>query len=168
MESKTSKERWIYATAGLYHVSVEDIRAILDQCKEFYGNKLDFEQQKNYVRAILDKTSPLPYFQFNGEDYMEDPRIWSSKGIPDWFIHFYDLGNCVVHGGKDSFNPLGDPVHIEGYIGFVGTMKRPCREGDYVINTVTFGIMSVPKSVFEQYYKKNEIRLYRYCRNQLW
>lgn len=66
MESKTSKERWIYATAELYGVSVEDIHAILDQCKEFYGNKLDFEQQKNYVRGVLDKVAPMKYFQFTG------------------------------------------------------------------------------------------------------
>lgn len=46
MESKTSKARWIYSTAELYGVSVKNIHAILDQCKEFYGNKLDFEQQK--------------------------------------------------------------------------------------------------------------------------
>ena len=66
MESKTSKERWIYIIAELYGVSVGDIQFMLNKCKATYGNRLDFEQLKKYVRAVLDEISPIRYFQFTG------------------------------------------------------------------------------------------------------
>lgn len=93
MESKTSKERWIYATAELYGVSVKNIHAILGQCKEFYGNKLDFEQQKNYVRGVLDKVAPMKYFQFIGKAFVDwapkhSPNLPWMDYIPNWFRFF--------------------------------------------------------------------------------
>lgn len=71
MESKTSKERWIYTIAELYGVSVGDIQFMLNKCITMYGNRLDFEYLKKYVRAILRKIVPIRYFQFTGKVFKD-------------------------------------------------------------------------------------------------
>ena len=170
MESKTSKERWIYATAELYGVSVEDIHAILDQCKEFYGNKLDFEQQKKYVRGVLDKVAPMKYFQFTGHageaGFREKPNggykhdyEWDEY-IPQWFrgycYTFNEDGRRSCHIATSLSN------EEDGTIVFADPEKGTANKGDYIIRAYGVGIVAVPKAIFESTYQKDEDRLYQY------
>ncbi len=169
MESKTSKEKWIYATAELYGVSVENIRAVLDQCKEFYGNKLDFEQQKDYVRAILDKISPLKYFQFTGKAFIDRPPKYSPNlpwmdYIPNWFRFFYETNrDCCVRKpegwvfGKDE---NGNLIYDDQEIIVFQPLKVSIGKGDYIVNAGKHGIVPVAKDFFESVYQKDELILY--------
>lgn len=168
MESKTSMTRWIYSTAELYGVSVKNIHAILDQCKEFYGNKLDFEQQKNYVRGVLDKVAPMKYFQFTGRVFKDRWRnVIYLPEIPVWFQHYNtNLDKCTISESRSVYDDFGECVHVRGYIYFKHSRKRTCIEDDYMVDVGAFGIMSVPKRVFEDCYKKDEIALYEYCLDQ--
>lgn len=171
MESKTSKEKWIYATTELYGVSVENIRAILDQCKEFYGNKLDFGQQKDYVRAILDKISPLKYFQFTGKAFINwppkhSPNLPWMDYIPNWFRFFYETNrDCYVEKpegwvlGRDE---NGNLIYDDQEAIIFKYLNIPILKGDYIVSVGNYGIMPVPKDIFESCYQKNEVRLHNW------
>lgn len=64
------------------------------------------------------------------------------------------------------YDDFGECVHVRGYIYFKNSRKRTCIEDDYMVDIRPFGIMSVPKSVFEDCYEKDEIALYKYCQDQ--
>lgn len=169
MESKTSKERWIYATAELYGVSVKNIHAILDQCKEFYGNKLDFEQQKIYVRGVLDKVAPMKYFQFTGKAFVDwspkhSPNLPWMDYIPNWFRFFYETDrDCYVKKaegwvlGKDE---NGNLIYDNQEIIVFKFLKISVGKGDYIVNAGKHGIVPVAKDFFESVYQKDESILY--------
>lgn len=171
MESKTSKERWIYTIAELYGVSVKNIHAILDQCKEFYGNKLDFEQQKNYVRGVLDKVAPMKYFQFTGKAFIDwspkySPNLLWMDYIPNWFRFFYETNrDCYVRNpegwvlGKDE---NGNLIYDDQEIIVFQLLKVSIGKGDYIVNAGKHGIVPVAKGFFESVYQKDESRLYNY------
>ena len=173
MESKTSMSRWIYATAELYGVSVKNIQDILDQCKEFYGNKLDFEQQKDYVRAILDKTSPLKYFQFTGKAFIDRPPKYSPNlpwmdYIPNWFRIFYETNrDCYVkkpEGWVLGRDENGNLIYDNQEIIVFKFLKRSIGKGDYIVNAGKYGIVPVAKDFFELVYQKDEARLHNWLR----
>lgn len=170
MESKTSKEKWIYATAELYGVPVEEIRFILNKCKVIYGNRLDIDCQKNYVRAVLNKTSPIKYFQFTGHageagfiknangGYKHDYE-WDEY-IPQWFR---DYCYTVNEEGRRSCCIMTTPFNEEdGIVVFADSEKETATKGDYIIATYGMGIATVPKAIFESTYQKDEDRLYQY------
>ncbi len=167
MESKTSKERWIYTIAELYGVSVGDIQFMLNKCITMYGNRLDFEHLKKYVRAILRKIVPIRYFQFTGKVFKDGWRNIYLPEIPIWFQHYNtNLDKCVISESRSVYDDFGECVHVRGYIYFKNSRKRTCIEDDYMVDIRPFGIMSVPKSVFEDCYEKDEIALYKYCQDQ--
>lgn len=167
MESKTLMSSWIYSTAELYGVSVKNIQAVLDHCKEFYGNKLDFKQQKDYVRATLDKVCPMKYFQFTGEVYTEEDWL---EYIPKWFKEYYETSPyCIVWERGDRQVAEGETVlveypEIEFIDDFFQTRSTKAHVGDYVIYIDRVGIKPVPIDIFELTYKKDEESLYEYLK----
>ena len=170
MESKTSKEKWIYATAELYGVPVEEIRFILNKCKVIYGNRLDIDCQKNYVRAVLNKTSPIKYFQFTGHageaGFREKPNggykydyRWDEY-IPQWFRDYCYTSNEDRRRSCYIMTSLSNEE--DGTIVFADPEKGAADKGDYIIRTYGVGIVAVPKAIFESTYQKDEDRLYQY------
>lgn len=170
MESKTSKERWIYTIAELYGVSVGDIQFMLNKCKATYGNRLDFEQLKKYVRAVLDEISPIRYFQFTGHAG-EAGFIKNANGgykydyewdeyIPQWFRDYCYTSNEDRRRSCYTMTSLSNEE--DGTIVFADPEKGAADKGDYIIKTYGVGIVAVPKAIFESTYQKDEDRLYQY------
>lgn len=170
MESKTLMSSWIYSTAELYGVTVAHIRFIMNKCITIYGNRLDSEYLKKYVRAVLNKVSPIRYFQFTGHageagfikkangGYKYDYE-WDEY-IPQWFRDYCYTFN---EDGRRSCHIMTSLSNEEdGTIVFADPEKGTADKGDYIISTYGVGIVAVPKAIFESTYQKDEDRLYQY------
>ena len=173
MESKTSKARWIYTTAELYGVSVGNIRFILNRCKTIYGNRLDFEKQKDYVRGSLNKIAPMKYFQFTGKIYAGgalDDSDWLEY-IPNWFREYYETSPyCMFHEPGDMYIAEDESVQVEYPViefinDFFQTRSTKVHAGDYVVCIDGIEVKPVPKNIFELTYKKDEEGLYQYLKH---
>lgn len=148
--------------AKLHKISTEEVDSYVDQCHKKYGNLLTLDQQRNYIRAVIEADHPFQYFQFTGRlfRFRRSKLFWLST-IPKWFRKFYRDEKCEIyeHIRTSKINQLS-------YIGFLFSTKRGCDKDDYIINIDTYGIMAIPKEVFEKYYNKDEIKLYKYCEIQ--
>lgn len=153
--------------AKLHKISTEEVDSYVDQCHKKYGNLLTSEQQRNYIRAAIEADHPFQYFQFTGKVFKDGRRNIYLPEIPIWFQHYNtNLDKCVISESRIVYDDFGECVHVRGYIYFKNSRKRTCIEDDYMVDIRPFGIMSVPKSVFENCYEKDEIALYKYCQDQ--
>lgn len=171
MEPKTSMSKWIYSTAELYGVSVEQIRFILNKCKAIYGNKLSIDYQKNYVRAVLNEISSIHYFQFTGKLFTDCVPKYSRNlpwmdYVPKWFRFFYETSRaCYLNEpegwvlGKDE---NGNLIYDDQESIVFKDLNMPIFKGDYIVNIGNYGIVPVPKDIFESGYQKNEVRLHNW------
>lgn len=110
----------------------------------------------------------MKYFQFTGRVFKDRWRnVIYLPEIPVWFQHYNtNLDKCTISESRSVYDDFGECVHVRGYIYFKHSRKRTCIEDDYMVDVGAFGIMSVPKRVFEDCYKKDEIALYEYCLDQ--
>lgn len=145
--------------ACLHKISPEEVDSYVDQCHKKYGNLLTPGQQKNYIRAAIEADHPFQYFQFTGRvfRFRWSDLFWLPT-IPKWFRKFYNEDKCKIH--EYIHNQKRSRI---GYIRFLFSAKRDCGVGDYIVNIDTYGIMAIPKDIFEEYYNKDEIELYKYC-----
>mgnify|MGYP000902921121 CR=1 FL=1 len=148
--------------AKLHKISTEEVDSYVDQCHKKYGNILTLDQQRNYIRAVIEADHSFQYFQFTGRVFrFRRSNLFWLPDVPKWFRKFYSKNGCKIH----------EYIHNQkrtqmGYISFSPSTKRDCDKDDYIVNIDTYGIMTIPKEIFEKYYNKNEIALYKYCEIQ--
>lgn len=148
--------------ANLHKISTKEVDSYVDQCHKKYGNLLTSEQQRNYIRAAIEADHPFQYFQFTGRVFrFRRNNLFWLPDVPRWFRKFYRDGKCEIyeHIHTSNMNQLD-------YIYFLFSEKKGCDKDDYIVNIDTYGIMAIPKEVFEKYYNKDEIKLYKYCEIQ--
>lgn len=159
---QTEELLWKEAIANLHKISTEEVDSYVDQCHKKYGNLLTSEQQRNYIRAAIEADHPFQYFQFTGRVFrFRRNNLFWLPDVPRWFRKFYRDGKCEIyeHIHTSNMNQLD-------YIYFLFSEKKGCDKDDYIVNIDTYGIMAIPKEVFEKYYNKDEIKLYKYCEIQ--
>ena len=145
--------------ATLYKISVEEVDSYVDQCHKKYGNLLNSDQQRNYIRAAIEKNHPFQYFKFTGRVFrFKWTNLFWLSNIPKWFRRFYRNGKCEIY----EYIRTSKRTQL-GCIRFLFSVKKDCDKGGYMVNIDPYGIMAVPKDIFEEYYNKNEIALYTYC-----
>ena len=145
--------------ATLHKISIEEVDLYVDHCHRKYGNILTPEQQRNYIRASVEVDHPFQYFQFTGRVFrFRRSNLFWLPSIPKWFRKFYRDEKCEIHEHIRT-----SKMSQLGYISFLFSAKQDCDKYDYIVNIDTYGIMAIPKEVFEKYYNKNEIGLYTYC-----
>ena len=148
--------------AHLHKISTEEVDSYVDQCHKKYGNLLTSEQQRNYIRAAIEADHPFQYFQFTGRVFrFRRSNLFWLPNVPKWFRKFYNEDKCRIH--EYIHNQKRTQI---GYISFLFSTKMDCDKDDYIVNIDTYGIMAIPKEVFEKYYNKDEIKLYKYCEIQ--
>lgn len=145
--------------AKLHKISTEEVDSYVDQCHKKYGNLLTLDQQRNYIRAVIEADHPFQYFQFTGRvfRFRRSNLFWLST-IPKWFRKFYNEDKCKIY--EYIYNQKRTQM---GYISFSPSTKKDCNKDDYIVNIDPCGIMAIPKELFEKCYNKNEIALYTYC-----
>lgn len=135
-----TKEIWIYCTAELHGMSVEQVKGLLDTCENKYGNMLTPKQKLLYVRRIAERDFPWKCFQFSGE-------VWNEYGewlpyVPNWFKH------CVSHNPDIRIfeNIYGDcnELVVGGKIILATRGKDDVQIGDYVMDFCRKGLYAVP------------------------
>ena len=127
--------------ACLHKISTEEVNSYAERCYKKYGNILTSDQQRNYIRAALEKDHPFQYFQFTGRifRFRWSDLFWLPT-VPKWFRKFYNEDKCeikeYIHNQKRS---------QIGYIRFLFSAKRDCDKDDYIVNIDTLGIAIIPK-----------------------
>lgn len=145
--------------AHLHKISTEEVDSYVDQCHKKYGNLLTLDQQRNYIRAVIEADHPFQYFQFTGRVFrFRRSNLFWLPDVPRWFRKFYRDGKCEIyeHIHTSNMNQLD-------YIYFLFSEKKGCDKDDYIVNIDPCGIMAIPRELFEKCYNKNEIALYEYC-----
>ncbi len=145
--------------ANLHKISTEEVDSYVNQCHKRYGNLLTSDQQRNYIRAVIEADHPFQYFQFTGRvfRFRRSDLFWLPD-VPKWFRKFYNKDKCRIH--EYIHNQKRTQV---GYISFLFSVKRDCDKDDYIVNIDPCGIMAIPKELFEKCYNRNETALYAYC-----
>ena len=148
--------------AHLHKILIEEVDSYVDQCHKKYGNLLTSDQQRNYIRAVIEADHPFQYFQFTGRVFRSRrSNLFWLPDVPKWFRKFYRDEKCEIyeHIYISKMNQLS-------YIHFLFSEKEDCNKDDYIVNIDPCGIMAIPKELFEKCYNKNEIALYAYCTMQ--
>lgn len=75
--------------AKLHKISTEEVDSYVDQCHKKYGNLLTLDQQRNYIRAVIEADHPFQYFQLLEGFFVLEEVIYS--GYPmflNGFVNF--------------------------------------------------------------------------------
>lgn len=158
ISDRVSKERWIYCTAELHEMSVEQVRDLFNKCDLKYGNILTFRQKLKYVRNIIRKESPLRCFQFDG-------KVWDSEKewlphIPEWFRQYVNH-NSDIHIFENTYREHKE-LKTVGKIILAPRGKDIVRFGDYVVDFPGRGLYGVPQYFLIDGETPTEISLYEY------